>query len=219
MAKPAVAGKVKTRLIGALAAEQAAAVHRAMWRTVIDRVTHAFSAENDVQLTLALAGGVIPVGESVERYMIALPSRWRTIDQGNGDLGERLDHVWRSLGSGRIMFLGVDSPDIPLDALRQAWEATATHDVAVGPVADGGYWTLSCRQYEPTLLQGIDWGGANVYDQTLQKARARALRVAPLRRWHDVDDPADLLALRNRLAASDDRTLHPLRRALDELCS
>ena len=85
----------------------------------------------------------------------------RVLDQGEGDLGRRLDRVWRAAGTASpIAFFGADSPDVPDAALREIPAALAECDVAVGPVEDGGYWTLAARRYQPRLLAGIDWDPA-----------------------------------------------------------
>lgn len=121
-------------------------------------------------------------------------------DQGSGDLGRRLDRVWRQAGAGRpIAFFGGDSPDVPDEALAAIPAALASCDVAAGPTGDGGYWTLAARAHYPQLLADIDWGGPSVYDQTLQRAASSGLVVGKLPQWHDVDRPADVEALRARL--------------------
>jgi len=218
MAKPAVPGLVKTRLIGALSPLQAAEVHLAMWQAVVERVTHAF-ADEDVELVVALAVVEQTKQTQLGKALVDLPAGWRTIDQGKGNLGDRLDHVWRALGRGRILFLGVDSPDVPVDAMRSAWAGSSDGDeVAIGPVEDGGYWTLSCGSYQPALVQGIDWGSAKVYDQTWQTAVRSGLNARRLLSWHDVDDYADLQALRGRLADTREASLVALRQALNRIC-
>lgn len=218
MAKPAVQGLVKTRLIGELSPLQAAEVHLAMWRAVVERVTQAF-AEEGVELVVALASIEQPEQTQTGKTLVDLPSGWRTIDQGQGNLGDRLDHVWRALGRGRILFLGVDSPDVPLDALHSAWAGSSGGDeVAIGPVDDGGYWTLASGSYRPALVQGIDWGSAKVYDQTWQTAVRSGLKARRLLSWHDVDDHADLQALRGRLTDTREASLVALRNALNRIC-
>ncbi|MEM0915422.1 MAG: DUF2064 domain-containing protein, partial [Planctomycetota bacterium] len=97
-------------------------------------------------------------------------------------------------------------------------------DAAVGPVADGGYWTLAARSADrgAALLRGIDWGSERVLDQTRAAAAAAGLRLSELDAWHDVDDADDLAALRRRLAntaatadPAADPALSTLRSALD----
>lgn len=210
MAKRAVPGKVKTRLTrgpSALSPEVAAAVHAAMLDTVLHRVrTH---------LAAATAGRA--------EYVLAMDDPegapdaadgWEVVPQGGGDLGERLERVWSAKGRGPIVFFGVDSPDVPAEALTGIVEALKTSDAAVGPVDDGGYWTLACGRWLPALVQGIDWGTPAVYHQTSRIAAERGLALAELLPWHDVDEPDDLASLVQRLATADEPSLIELRTRL-----
>jgi hypothetical protein len=115
------------------------------------------------------------------------------------------------------VFLGVDCPDVPADALLAAAAALDEADAAAGPTADGGYWTLAARRCEPALLTGIDWGTPLVYDQTRAAAERAGLTFRELPRWFDVDEPADLLALFDRLRDADEPALLRLRQRLEPL--
>jgi glycosyltransferase A (GT-A) superfamily protein (DUF2064 family) len=65
------------------------------------------------------------------------------------------------------------------------------------------------------LLRGIDWGSERVLAQTHERAAAAGLRLAELGAWHDVDDAADLAALRRRLRSAEEAALTELRDELD----
>ena len=108
--------------------------------------------------------------------------------------------------------------------LAAAYSATGKKDQA------NGYWTLAVRSHLPAVLVDIDWGSADVYDQTRRRATAAGLVVQTLPVWHDVDRPEDVDALRLRLrlrklSLKDGPSLMetaPLRRLaeqLDRLCS
>lgn len=225
MAKAAVPGRVKTRLTTtgpggepALPPARAAAVHAAMLDAVLTRTKRFFDGfKPRPRLRLAMDD---PAG--------APPSAagWEVVPQGGGDLGERMG---RCGGEGGAVCLGVDSPDVPLDALEAAWWIAMGVDTArtggrtlaaAGPVGDGGYWTLAVSRPMPPLLAGIDWGTSTVFEQTRAAAAAASLPFTALPPWHDVDDAADLAALRHRLEAADPATepeLARLRAALAAL--
>ncbi|MBT8485053.1 MAG: DUF2064 domain-containing protein [Phycisphaerales bacterium] len=189
MAKRPVPGRVKTRLVksGHLTADEAASLAAAMLECTVRRLA------TRMEVVIALA-------DHADATLPAWGQR-RTIDQGGGDLGARLDRVWRSLDPTPVVaFFGADSPDVP-DAMLDAIPlALAAAPIAIGPAGDGGYWTLAARGYHPEVLRRIDWGGPAVYDQTRQRARDADLAVCRLPSWSDVDDAADLRALRRRLA-------------------
>ncbi len=215
MAKAARPGGVKTRLIAdGVSAQVACGVHVAMLRCVLAR------------LEAALPGATrwLAVDEPSHMETIRIAGdRWRVLPQGEGDLGARLERVWagveREGGSGRVAFFGVDSPDVPTATLGSIPALLEVADAAVGPVGDGGYWTLAAGRFLPPLVRGIAWGTGEVHRQTQEAAVQAGLTLLDLPPWHDVDDAADLLALRHRLGhlADDDAPLLQLQRELDDL--
>lgn len=214
MAKRPRPGRVKTRLIGGLSGYQAACVHAAMLQCVLDRLASHLPG----RLVLALDDGPDqPLTHEDPGLSILVPDGFELIDQGAGDLGERLRHTWQALGGGPAVFFGVDSPDAPKHALTGLYDALKHADAAVGPVEDGGYWCLAARRYAPALITGIDWGTAAVYHQTRQAARRAGLTFHDLPPWHDVDNHGDLDALQQRLRQSDEPALISLRDRLDRI--
>jgi rSAM/selenodomain-associated transferase 1 len=213
LAKPAEPGAVKTRLIGPLSAEQAAEVHGAMLRCVIRRVSEHLGRGGRLALADGQGGP-----EAVDARALAKAHGWAVVDQGAGDLGQRLAHVWHAAGDGPVVFFGVDSPDLPAEALQAIGPALKQAAVAVGPVADGGYWTLAANQYEPALLTDIPWGSGEVYARTQQAAEQADLSITTLPAWYDVDDLADLQALAKRLNRANEPALVELRQALQTVC-
>jgi rSAM/selenodomain-associated transferase 1 len=198
MAKRPEPGAVKTRLVDAavLGPVEAAVVAAAMLRCTVRRL----ASRGPVVLALTPDG----CGPAVVGTM-GLPDM-PTVDQGDGDLGRRLDRVWRAVGPDRpLAFFGADSPDLPEAHLDRIDPALDAADAAVGPTGDGGYWTLAARAHQPALLREIDWGTGLVYDQTLQRAASAGLVIQPLPRWDDVDDARGLAALRRRLEAAAER--------------
>lgn len=221
MAKKPRRGLVKTRLYhrGPYTAEVAAEMAWAMLHCTARRLAECG------RLVLA----VTPDGcgpELARRLEIPLV---RTVDQGAGDLGQRLSRVWRLVGADRLVaFFGGDAPDVPEVALGEIAPALGKTALALGSTGDGGFWTLAGRTYQEALFRGIDWGTSRVYDQTRQRAAAADLGVHLLPAWHDIDRPEDVEALRQRLRNQsghdstgliDDAPLRRLAERLDVLCT
>ena len=193
MAKRPEPGAVKTRLVGpgGLAPEAAAQLSWAMLWCTARRLC---AASARVILAVSPDGCGRDLAEALDVEFAQI------VDQGAGDLGRRLERVWEVVGGeGRIAFFGVDTPDVPVAALREIPHALANHDLAVGPTVDGGYWTLAAGGFYPEVVRGIDWGSDRVYDQTRPRAAEAGLEVCELPRWFDVDEPSDVEALSRRL--------------------
>lgn len=249
MAKAPQPGRVKTRLIhDGLTPQQAADVHTAMARCVTARLNEHLAATPRVPPTppphatrrvLAIAG---PPPDNPDaqrdaaRHLGADPDAgWIVIDQGHGDLGQRMTRLWQHLthaphadvsqpspadAPAPLAFFGIDSPDLPADALHQLARLlrqpdTSAPTLVLGPSEDGGYWTLAATHPRPAVLHDIDWGTDRVLAQTRDRAEATATPVAYLTQWQDVDDLVDLNALRQRLASTTDPALLTLRADLD----
>ena len=193
MAKRPEPGAVKTRLVGpgGLDPEAAAQLSWAMLRCTAERL---WAASAQVILAVSPDGCAGDVAEALDVQFT------QVVDQGAGDLGQRLECVWEGVGGeGGIAFFGVDAPDVPVTALRAIPPALANHNLAIGPTKDGGYWTLAAHGFHPAVIRGIDWGSDRVYDQTRQRAAEAGLAVYALPRWYDVDRPSDVEALSRRL--------------------
>lgn len=214
MAKRPRPGRVKTRLIGELTEYQAACIHAAMLECVLERVLAALPG----QLVLALEHATDqPLTHTDPALNITVPPEARIMDQGTGDLGERIGHVWQAVGSGPAVFFGVDSPDVPNNVLTSIYGGLADADAAVGPVEDGGYWCLAARRYLPELLTAIDWGTSAVYHQTREAARRAGLTLHALPAWHDVDTADDLSAMLIRLRDAREPALTRLKHRLESI--
>lgn len=184
LAKRTAEGQVKTRLSPALPAALAARLHAAMLE---DTLAAANAARVDArELFLAGPGEPPPADEG-----------WTLREQADGDLGVRLaaafDVMLGAPGSQAVA-IGADSPDLDAAALERAFAALDTHDVVLGPAADGGYWLIGLTRPAPELFRDIPWSTESVYEETRVRAAALGLRVATLETLADIDTPADLAA-------------------------
>ncbi len=182
-AKAPIAGQVKTRLQPVVTAEQAAELHACFVDDVLTKLD-----------------GFRNVAE-VELHTDSLTEAWRDYPyrralQSGKDLGERmLGAIERAFAEGRprVLLVGTDSPDLPLEYLQEMLESEA--DVSLGPTEDGGYYAIGCRRAHRRMFDGVEWSTGLVLEQTQRATEAMGLRVALGRGWYDVDGPADLVRL------------------------
>lgn len=190
--KPAQPGRVKTRLIGEVTAQEAAELHAAL---VVDLLERMNGGEFELQIAWALGDGE----EAPE-------SRLPAVKQEGADLGERLHHALAraSQSALAVAAIGSDHPELSRADLEEAFDLLESGDIDIvlGPAHDGGYYLLAVRReaLEPRLFEDIPWSTAEVLGETLKRCDEIGLRTHLLRPAFDVDTPADLKRLATALA-------------------
>jgi uncharacterized protein len=167
LCKAPVPGGVKTRLMPAYTAEQAADLHMAMARTVVRRAQALFA---DVRVA----------ADDVHHPFFA-SLRLPVVAQGDGDLGRRLARLNALAFSESelpVCFLGTDSPHMHPSRLLQAAALIRKHDVVLGPVEDGGYDLIACRGLYPEVFARCTgrYAGADRQSRAAPRAAGDVLR-------------------------------------------
>jgi rSAM/selenodomain-associated transferase 1 len=195
--KPPVVGRVKTRLMGALSARQAAEVHAAC-------------AQDTVALVRAVPGAqkwlYVAADRAAARRMAAqlrIGANWKVVTQRGADLGERMrnaiDEQLRA-GAAKVVIVGTDSPWMGRERIERALRLLDKTDIVLGPSEDGGYYLIAARQNVPALFSGVHWGTAKVFSETSRTLRATRTSFRLLQRDFDLDRPGDLRRVQ-RMAA------------------
>jgi len=174
-----VAGQAKTRLIPALGADGAAAVHRRLAERTV-----AVMRESGLPMEIRFTGAT----ESEFRSWLGEGPAYAA--QGGGDLGDRLR---AAIGMPPVIFVCTDCPDLTAARLEQA-AATLTNDdsVVIGPAEDGGYWLIGIAARHDFLFTDMDWGTGTVLRETLARLDRRNVELAMLETLADCDRPEDL---------------------------
>lgn len=185
-AKPPVPGKVKTRLIPELGAENAARLARAMLA--------------DVWSAAASCSAVRPILAAAEPGEFPLTAAEDDIwQQGHGDLGERLERILRR-GleiAPAAMALGADSPLLSASHIEEALRVLENNDAAIGPCADGGFYLLALKCCPLGLLQNLPWSSPETFAATKERLQQNGFSVQIITPLFDVDTPEDLALLRS----------------------
>ena len=176
-------GKVKTRLAAGIGEEQACEVHRMLVHSCLE-ATEGWDGSVEIRMT---------GGSADER------SSWlggATVrDQGGGDLGARLKRATAAAfeeGAERVVVIGTDCPELDDDLLREAFAGLGEAEVVLGPAADGGYYLIGLSRRADGMFESIPWGGPEVMERSLDRARELGLSVARLRVLRDIDTRRDL---------------------------
>ena len=172
------AGMAKTRLIPAVGAERAAAIHRRLTERTLDAVRVA---------------GFVPevrfTGAAMEAFSNWLGADAHYVHQGDGDLGARLA---RAAEAAPVILIGSDAPDLSAAHLRDAVAALREHPAVIGPAEDGGYWLLGFRAPSPWAFDDVPWSTDRVFAITRDRFRERCIEPHSLVILADLDTPDDL---------------------------
>jgi len=194
MAKASVPGRVKTRLIPLLGAEDAARLNTAFLQ---DISANLLQAGTTARIAPYIAYG--PAGTE-KFFREHVSRRVGLMECSFPHFGECLFHaitMMFDLGHFAACVLNSDSPTLPTRYLIEAAHALARPgDRAVlGPSTDGGYYFLGLKKPHRQLFENIDWSTPSVGEQTRHRAAALGLEVLSLGPWYDVDDAAGLRQL------------------------
>lgn len=177
--KAPIPGQVKTRLAASLGPAAAAAAYRSM----VNQLLQNLSSLPNVELRFA-------PDHAHPEIAVWLQASWRAVPQGDGDLGVRLNRAFAdafSRSSDPVIVIGSDCPTISPNDIHLAAAKLRDHDIVLGPAADGGYWLIGMRQFEPSILSQIPWSTARVLTQTLARVQSAGLSVSLLREQSDID--------------------------------
>ncbi|MEM6362860.1 MAG: TIGR04282 family arsenosugar biosynthesis glycosyltransferase [Planctomycetota bacterium] len=162
---------------------------------------------------------------------IDIPDRWEIVDQGSGDLGQRMRRWFESCllvaaadqtdpisvpakELKAAILIGADCPRLTAADIAKGFDALHRNDLVLGPAEDGGYyliglrqpadWNRTCQQPSPWshLWTNIPWSTNDVFSATLAAARRDDLSVSLLPSRSDVDTASDLNRLRGELERS-----------------
>ncbi len=190
-ARAPIPGRVKTRLIGSLSAEEVADLYRAfvldVWEmlSVLAREAKLFLyADREHQEWHALAGG-------------------STRLQKGADLGERMLRCFEEMqaaGHRPLLILGSDSPALAPETIAPWVELLGRHPSLLGPAEDGGYYAIGCRAPHPRMFERVEWSGPHTLAQTAAALEHCGLPPGYLPLHYDVDAPLDLERLRREVS-------------------
>nr|WP_321501122.1 TIGR04283 family arsenosugar biosynthesis glycosyltransferase [uncultured Dethiosulfovibrio sp.] len=186
-------GRAKTRLIPALGPKGAAELHDKMARRTLSSVRQG-AKRAGCSVEVRSSGAV------TERFRGWLGDDLSIVDQGGGDLGDRMalsvsDAIDR--GVEKVLLLGTDCPDIDPSFIHHAMTLLKGHPIVMGPASDGGYYCLGidlsrAGKRALGLFRGVPWSSSATGQATLDRARSLGLEVGRLPILSDVDRPEDL---------------------------
>lgn len=179
-------GNTKTRLIPYLGARRAAELQRWMTTSMAQEMT---ALHPDIDRQIHFSGGGLP------QMQTWLGRQFTYLPQLVGNLGNRLHQAFArnfQAGMAAVVAIGADCPELSIRHFEQAFGHLKSHDVVLGPAADGGYYLIGLRCPQARLFENIPWGTGEVFERTVAIATHLNLSIATLEELRDVDRPEDL---------------------------
>lgn len=204
-AKQPISGQVKTRLTPPLTAQQAATLYAVAQGETIDNLRH-----SSYRLVICYSGE--------KSYFQQRYPDDQLIEQGQGDLGQRLQRMFSEQFNrqvGKVCVVGTDSPDLPLKWVVEAFAQLNDCDAVTIPAVDGGYVLLGTRQECKELFENINWSSCEVLAQTHQRANEADYVYRQIHQWQDIDDLPSLSTFIARSVST--KTARYAQRCLDFL--
>jgi rSAM/selenodomain-associated transferase 1 len=202
LAKQPLPGQVKTRLAAATSHHWAAKVAHAFLQDLIDR------------LGKVPAHRVIAYSppESRDYFFKLAGKNFDLWPQTEGHLGQRMAAFFGqalSTGAERVVLVGSDCPDLPLEFVEQAFLELTQSKVVLGPATDGGYYLVGSAGRIPPLFASPRWSHGRVLEEAIATLTDPSWKLALLPPWYDVDDIDDWQMLRGHVQAKRRAGLDP----------
>jgi len=113
--------------------------------------------------------------------------------QEGEDLGERMHNAFQNAFNEsyeKVVIVGSDLFDLKESHLLEAFQKLNTHDVAIGPAKDGGYYLLGMKSFNTEVFKNKNWGTPSILKDTLNDFRK--CKVHQLEELNDIDTYEDM---------------------------
>ena len=185
--KNLIAGRTKTRLAATIGNEKALLVYKQL---ILITTNVLINLPFD---KLIYYSEFIPL--DIEDKEIETTAKTLVLVQHGNDLGARMLNSFSDqfkMGYSRLIIIGTDCPDLNSELLLNAFNALESHDIVIGPAADGGYYLLGMSKLYPELFEGVEWSTSEVYGQTVDIISKLGLSFSLMPVLRDLDNENDL---------------------------
>ena len=185
-AKAPVPGQVKTRLAADIGEEQACEVYQSL---LLNTVKNTVGSCWETELWCAPDRSDPFLQALGQRYSIALEP------QSHGNIGERMLFALQQgqHKAGKVVLIGTDCPVITSAYITAAFNALDASDVVFGPVEDGGYILVGCRNTHLSMFDDVRWSSATTLSDNISAISHCDLGYELLPMLWDLDTAKDLL--------------------------
>ena len=180
-------GKVKTRLAASIGDERALKLYKGFLLNILSNL-------NKGTFLFYLCFFPADALESLRQW---LGEDYLYTPQQGEDLAERMKNGFMeayTMGFKRVVLIGSDIPDLPLEFIEEAFTSLKEKDAVIGPSLDGGYYLIGFKDktFSSQVFKGIPWSTERVFEQTTKILEREGLTVHFLKPLRDIDKVEDL---------------------------
>lgn len=180
MARPPIAGKVKTRLAVSLGNDNTLRVYEILLKHTIN-----FLEKSDYDVYWFWS----------EAFEGRANASFHHFVQNGEDLGERMESAFAKMfhdSLSEVIMIGTDCFELDEIRLGEAFEALSRCDVVLGPASDGGYYLIGMRSLHEGLFHEMPWSTSQLMECSIQHLREQQLSFVLLPMLSDIDEVVDL---------------------------
>lgn len=182
-----VPGKTKTRLYPFLNMENCCKLHEAFLKDIYEIIV-----QSDADIHICYTPD-----ENLKDLKVLFPDDTSFFPQKGTDLGIRMHRGISDVlnfGYKNVLLIGSDIPLLKSCDIEKAFDILKTHDIAVSPADDGGYYLIGMKQPCESVFQ-IHYSTSKVFAQTIEAIKNNGKTYGIGNKLPDIDRKEDLIRL------------------------
>ena len=194
-AKAPIPGTVKTRLQADIGPKRAVKIYRSFVTGILTECSSLKGIDRFL--------GCTPTQEDGYLSDLAAEYKMRTFDQEGKTLGRRIYNAFKHCserGYSDIVLIGSDSPSIPADFIRTAFNELKKNDFVIGPCFDNGLYLIGAKSTSvDEIFRTIKIDTGKDVNGILKKIGKTKIKLSMLPFWYDIDNIEDFEFLKAHL--------------------
>lgn len=186
--KAPVPGNVKTRLQPCIPQNKVVEIYKSFVMEVLDTCSGLKRVDKFI--------GCSPIKDDDFLKAMSRTYKMKTFVQKGKNLTERIQNAFKDhfrKGYSEVVLIGSDSPTIPLDHLRMAFDDLKKNDFIIGPCFDQGLYLVGARKKKSSeVFQHLRLDTGEDVTTILRLVNTMDIRFSMLPFWYDVDTIEDL---------------------------
>tara|TARA_A100001037_G_scaffold306857_1_gene357354 strand:+ start:19225 stop:19947 length:723 start_codon:yes stop_codon:yes gene_type:complete len=223
--KPALLGRVKTRLGQEIGEQSALNFHKALLKNISIVAKKVFAKRHSVSL---IAAWSFEPKEHLNEFPISewLPGPFLHTKQNGKNLGGKmLSSLGRRLAQGdNTILIGTDIPEIDERTILDSFDSISfknksieNNKMVIGPSKDGGFYLIGTNTYNSSIFNEIDWNSENTSIGLIENIKKINCSYTLMPEKIDIDFLNDIRSLKRKFKKNDSLFQSRLRTEIEKL--